>query len=112
MPAVLPAARSRTEEFDDLVCAAVDLLESRYQRTIDGVEFAVEDVPPSTPAPWETGAVPLGRYFPANLGMPHRIVLYRRPLLARAEDPHSQLELVLHVLTEQLAHVTGWRPEA
>ncbi len=111
MPGALPGARSRTERFDDLVATAIAVLESRCGEIIDGVEFGVEDVPPSTPAPWERGAVPLGRYFPADLGMPHRIVVYRRPVITRAPTPAEQFALISHVLTEQVAHLTGLNPE-
>lgn len=111
MPGALPGARSRTERFDDLVATAIAVLESRCGEIIDGVEFGVEDVPPSTPAPWERGAVPLGRYFPADLGMPHRIVVYRRPIIIRAPTPAEQFSLISHVLTEQVAHLTGLNPE-
>ncbi|HLS01760.1 MAG TPA: metallopeptidase family protein, partial [Beutenbergiaceae bacterium] len=72
MPGALPAAKSRTERFDHQVSQSVSLLEDIYGKTIAGVEFGVEDVPPSSPAWWESGAVPLGRYFPADAGLPHR----------------------------------------
>ncbi len=111
MPGALPGARSRTEKFDDRVADVITLLESRCGELIDGVEFGVEDVPPSLPAPWEHGAVPLGRYFPADLGMPHRIVIYRRPVIMRAPARDEQLDLITHVLKEQIAHLTGLRPD-
>lgn len=111
MPATLPAYRTRAERFDDLVLDAVELLERRWSRQLDGTEFAVEDVPPSDPAPWEHGGVPLGRYFPADAGLPARIVLYRRPVEARATDPHDLAELVRDVVVEQVAHMLGRSPE-
>lgn len=111
MPGALPAARSRTQRFDDQVATVVADLEARCGALIDGVEFGVEDVPPSTPAPWEHGAVPLGRYFPADLGMAHRIVVYRWPVIVRSRTMAERVELIAHVLTEQIAHLTGMRPE-
>lgn len=111
MPGALPAARSRTERFDDLVALVIQIMEERCGPLINGVEFGVEDVPPSHPAPWERGSVPLGRYFPADLGMPHRIVIYRRPVILRAATFDDQYELITQVLTEQIAHLTGRRPE-
>src|SRR5699024_5007820 len=111
MPGALPGARSRTERFDDLVAAAVAVLESRCGQDIDGVEFAEEDVRPSSVAPWERGAVQLGRYFPADLGMPHRIVTYRRPVISRAPARAEQFLLITHVLTEHVAHLTGLNPD-
>lgn len=111
MPGAMPAVRSRTERFDDMVAEVIELLEARCGDLINGVEFGVEDVPPSQPAPWELGAVPLGRYFPADLGMPHRIVIYRQPVIMRAPSHGERLELITHVLSEQIAHLTGRRPD-
>ncbi|MGN8247456.1 metallopeptidase family protein [Cellulomonas soli] len=111
LPSTLPAYRTRAERFDDLVLDAVEALERRWSRQLDGTEFAVEDVPPSDPAPWEHGGVPLGRYFPADAGLPARIVLYRRPVESRAGDPADLAELVRDVVVEQVAHMLGRSPE-
>lgn len=91
----------------------VERLERRLGQDLDGVEFAVEDVPPSAPAPWEQGAVPLGRYFPADgaAGLRHRIVVYRRPLAGRADGPDDLGALVRDVLVEQIAHMLNKAPE-
>src|SRR5690349_15109984 len=45
VPDGVPLARSRAEQFDDLVLDAVEDLERRWERELAGVEFAVEDVP-------------------------------------------------------------------
>ena len=45
VPAGVPLARSRAEQFDDLVLDAVEDIERRWERELAGVEFAVEDVP-------------------------------------------------------------------
>ena len=111
IPPGLPAARTRSQRFDETVSYAVIYLEQRLGQQMAGVEFAVEDVPPSNPAPWEHLSVPLGRYFPADLGMPHRIVVYRRPIEARADTDEDRFDLVVSILTEHLAHMLGRRPE-
>ena len=111
LPTTAPAFRTRAERFDDLVLDAVEQLERRWSRQMEGTEFAVEDVPPSGPAPWERGGVPLGRYFPADAGLPARIVLYRRPLEARATDALDLADLVHDVVVEQVAHLLGRAPE-
>ncbi|MCR6491723.1 metallopeptidase family protein [Cellulomonas sp. P24] len=111
VPSTVPAYRSRAERFDDLVLAAVERLERRWAAELDGTEFAVEDVPPSGPAPWETGGVPLGRYFAADAGLPNRVVIYRRPVETRALDPHDLGDLVRDVVVEQVAHLLGRPPE-
>ncbi|WP_244851190.1 metallopeptidase family protein [Cellulomonas fimi] len=111
MPSTMPAYRTRAERFDDLVLDAVERLERRWRRQLDGTEFAVEDVPPSDPAPWESGGVPLGRYFPADAGLPARIVVYRRPVESRAADPGDLADLVRDVVVEQVAHMLDRDPE-
>ncbi len=111
LPASLPAFRTRAERFDDLVLAAVERLEKRWSRQLDGAEFAVEDVPPSQPAPWEHGGVPLGRYFPADAGLPPRIVVYRRPVETRALDAEELEDLVRDVVVEQVAHLLARSPD-
>ncbi|GMA30634.1 metallopeptidase family protein [Litorihabitans aurantiacus] len=112
LPPGMPASRSRAEKFDDAVLDLVEALEKRWQRELRGVEYAVEDVPPSDPSPWERG-VPLGRYFAADpaAGLAHRVVLYRRALEERAEDDEQLRDLVREVLVEQVARLLGKRPD-
>lgn len=107
----MPAWRSRAERFDDLVLDAVEQLERRWSRELDEVEFAVEDVPPSDPSPWEHGEVPLGRFFPADGALPARIVVYRRPVETRAADSQEIGELAQSVVVEQVAHLLDMAPE-
>jgi len=111
LPPSLPAFRTRAERFDDLVLEAVARLEKRWSRQLDGTEFAVEDVPPSNPAPWEQGGVPLGRYFPADTGLTARIVIYRRPVETRALDAADLEDLVRDVVVEQVAHLLARSPD-
>jgi predicted Zn-dependent protease with MMP-like domain len=111
LPANVPAWRSRAARFDDLVLDAVELLEQRWSGELEGVEFAVEDVPPSDPAPWEHGEVPLGRFFPAQGELPPRVVVYRRPVETRATEPREVAALTHDVVVEQVAHLLGLTPE-
>ena len=78
---------------------------------LEGVEFAVEDVPPSDPAPWEHGEVPLGRFFPAQGALAPRVVVYRRPVETRAPDGREVAALVHEVVVEQVAHLLDLPPE-
>jgi len=111
LPRDVPAWRSRAERFDDLVLDTVELLEQRWGKELDGVEFAVEDVPPSDPAPWEHKEVPFGRFFPADGKLPPRVVVYRRPVETRAADSRDAAALVRDVVIEQVAHLLGLSPE-
>jgi predicted Zn-dependent protease with MMP-like domain len=107
----MPAHRTRAEVFDDLVLDAVEVLQRRWSAQLSRTEFAVEDVPPSDPAPWESGGVPLGRCFPAESGQPARVVVYRRPVEARAADLEDLAELVRDVVVEQVAALLARSPE-
>ncbi|NLG22997.1 MAG: metallopeptidase family protein, partial [Actinomycetales bacterium] len=75
----VPVMTSRSARFDDVVLDAVQLIEQRLGRELTGLEVAVEDVPPTDPAPWESG-IALGRLFPAEGALPARVVVYRRPV--------------------------------
>ncbi|KGM13087.1 hypothetical protein N869_16345 [Cellulomonas bogoriensis 69B4 = DSM 16987] len=111
LPPSLPGHRTRAARFDELVLEAVGRLERRWGPQIVGTEFAVEDVPPSEPAPWETGGVPLGRCFPGDVGQPARVVVYRRPVETRAVDEADLTDLVRDVVVEQVAHLLGRSPD-
>lgn len=105
----LPLMASRSERFDELVLDAVENLETILGHEL-GLELAVEEVPPSDPAPWEHG-VPLGRLFPAERSLPARLVLYRQPIVHRAPEPGDLAALVAEVVTEQVARMLGRDPE-
>lgn len=112
LPPHLPGARTRAERFDELVLGTVERLERSWAKQLAGTEFAVEDVPPSDPAPWEhRRGVPMGRYFPADGPLAHRIVVYRRPIEERAVDREELAEIVRTVVVEQVAHMLGRGPE-
>lgn len=121
-PVRVPVFRTRSERFDDLVRAAIDDLERRWVAELEGVEFAVEDVPPPGTGFDEGvvadetagGPVPLGRLFPGDpmrTGAPPRVVVYRRPLEARAADKDDLGELVHEVVVDQVAQLLGLDPD-
>lgn len=101
---------SRSDTFDELVLSGVERLEQALHRELTDIEVAVEDVPPSDPAPWEE-RVPLGRAFPAQRGHAARVVLYRRPIESRAASEADLADLIDEVLSEQIAAITGIRPD-
>ncbi|WP_062131970.1 metallopeptidase family protein [Demequina aestuarii] len=109
LPYDAPGYRTRADVFDDWVRDGAERLESRWGSRWGRIDFAAEDVPPSDPTPWEHG-VPLGRVFPADLGQPTRVVLYRRPMELRA-DSDDLASLVRDVLAEQVGAVLGRAPE-
>ncbi len=126
VPPTVPLAKSRAEQFDELVLDAVEHLEDRWESALAQVEFAVEDVPYVTHTSpdevvygtdvVEDGNVPLARLIPAGrdrtgAAVPPRIVLYRRPLEARALDRLDLADLVHDVVVEQVANLLGLDPD-
>lgn len=111
IPAHLPASRSRAQRFDLLMLETIHHLERGWSKQLAGTEFAVEDVPPSDPSPWEDRGVPMGRYFPADSGLAARIVVYRRPLENRASDVDDLAELIRSIVVEQVASMLGRSPD-
>jgi predicted Zn-dependent protease with MMP-like domain len=115
-PAGSPLYRSRAERFDELVLQAVAQLEPRWESELAGVEFAVEEVPAAERLAEDLlhdddDPVPLARLDPARAAGPARIVLYRRPLLARADGEDELGELVLDVVIEEFARLLGLDPQ-
>ena len=117
-PQDVPLYRSRAQRFDDLVLEAVGQLEPRWEAELSGVEFAVEEIPAADLPDDEPDPVPLARLDPGSApgdarhpARPARIVLYRRPLMARAEDEDELSELVFDVVVEEFAEILGVEPE-
>ena len=92
--------------------ACVDQGLLRPAVTVLGVayEFAVEEVPPQDPAPWEEQTPPLGRLLRGTPDRDPRVVVYRRPIEARAHDDADLAEIVREVVTEQVAALLGVPP--
>jgi predicted Zn-dependent protease with MMP-like domain len=115
VPPGVPLYRSRAQQFDDLVLEAVARLEPRWEAELSGVEFAVQEVPDADDI-GEDG-VPLARIVRGSAddagqpGTGQRIVLFRRPLMARAEDEDELSDLVFDVVVEELAEILGVDPE-
>jgi predicted Zn-dependent protease with MMP-like domain len=117
VPPGVPLYRSRAQQFDDLVLEAVARLEPRWETELSDVEFAVQEVPDADTI--DDDGVPLARIVrgspdtsdPAHLAAGPRIVLFRRPLMARAEDEDELSELVFDVVVEEFAEILGVEPE-
>jgi len=139
-PPDVPLYRTRAERFDDLVLQAVARLEPQWEAHLSGVEFAVEEIPPlDEAAAGGRGPVPLSSLEPGSprsrapglgddwpagpaapgAGLPEgdagqdppRIVVYRRPLMARADDEDELGELVFDVVVEEFARMLGLDPK-
>ncbi len=108
-PAV-PAMLTRAERFDDLVLDAADRVRPVLGQRYAATEFAVEEVPPSDPAPWEEQEPALGRLIAAHGRSPYRVVVHRRPIEARAHDERDLADLIHGVIVEQVAALLGVPP--
>ncbi|WP_433474450.1 metallopeptidase family protein [Spirillospora sp. CA-142024] len=114
-PPQAPVSRTRAERFGDLVDDEVRRLGARWGRELARVEFAVEEVPGIEP--WFDGPVPLGQTVagPAGSGdggRPVRIVVFRRPVEARADDEAELARLIRDLLVEEVADLLGLSPES
>lgn len=102
----VPAMVTRAERFDDLVLETAGRYRGILGRRWGDLELAVQDVPPGDPAPWEDGPT-LARIFPAEGGLPHRIVVYRRPVEAIADHDGDLEGVVGLVIAQQVAELLG-----
>ncbi len=107
----LPRYRTRSGMFDDMAAAQIRRLHDAWPELVDPVQFAVEDVPPSTPAPWEDEPDLMSRCFAAGRGTPARIVLYRLPLQTHNPDREDLQWAIRDELVSRLAELAGRRPE-
>jgi predicted Zn-dependent protease with MMP-like domain len=110
----VPRQRTRSEQFDELVLDAVEELEGHWAGEIADLEFAVEDVPSVPAAEFDPEVVvdrgvPLGRLL--RTGVPGAaeptIVVYRRPVEARATTGDDRADLVFMVVAELVAEYLG-----
>ncbi|TDB97789.1 metallopeptidase family protein [Actinomadura sp. 7K534] len=117
-PPQAPVSRTRAERFDDLVDDEVRRLHLRWGRELARVAFTVEDVP--AVEPWFDGPVPLGQTVvqptppgePAAAERPVRIVVFRRPVEARATGEAEMSLLIRDLLVEEVADLLGLSPES
>ena len=113
-PVEVPLHRTRGEQFDDLVLDAVEELEDHWAAELAALEFAVEDVPPPGRADFDSDVVidrgvPLGRLFREGLPDIEQpvVVVYRRPIEARATDLEDRADLVFMVVVDLAAEYLG-----
>jgi predicted Zn-dependent protease with MMP-like domain len=115
----VPLYRTRSQQFDDMVLDAVARLESRWEAELAGVEFAVQEVPEADELVDDSMSLPLARSVPARPdsgdpaipATPARIVVYRRPLMARTENDGELNDLVFDVVVEEFASFLGLDPD-
>jgi Zincin-like metallopeptidase len=95
-------------------------LSSRWEAELAGVEFAVQEVPEADELVDDSVPLPLARTVPgtpssvdpARPATPARIVVYRRPLMARSDTDGELSELVFDVVVEEFAGFLGVDPDS
>lgn len=100
----VPGWRSRSDGFADLVHDEVRAVHRRWAEQLGELEVRVEDVPPDGGGTAESG-IALVRAEPGLL------VVYRRPLELRADDPDDLADLVHEVVVEAVAELLGLDPD-
>ena len=98
----LPRYRTRGGMFDDMVAAQIRRLNDAWPELIRPLQFAVEDVPPSDPAP---------QCFAASHGIPARVVLYRMPIQSRSRTKLDMQLIIRDELVGRIGELYGRRPE-
>src|SRR6266536_2982700 len=113
LPEVQPPGTGETT-FMRLVEAAVASIPPEFRRRLDNVEFVVEEIPRGDEVPGE--GIPLGLYQGVPLTergsgyygtLPDRIVIFRRPIEARARSDAALASLVREVVLHEVAHYFG-----
>ncbi|GAB3273987.1 hypothetical protein GCM10027449_11790 [Sinomonas notoginsengisoli] len=113
LPSVLPASRTRAERFEDWVFDAADRLQDLNGSKLDGVEYAVEEIPPGLEQMLrEGGRPPQGQYTPGAPGRAPRITVYRRVVETGAASPAELQDLVHDIVVEYTALMLGVAPES
>ncbi|MDO4913642.1 MAG: metallopeptidase family protein [Bifidobacteriaceae bacterium] len=91
----LPRYRTKNGLFDDIIASQVRQLSHRFPKYVTNIQFAVEDVPPSSPMPWESNTITFSQSFNKSHGIPARIVLYRLPIQNHSET-RIELQYLIH----------------
>lgn len=110
---MLPASRTRAERFEDWVFDAADRLQDLNGSKLDGVEYAVEEIPPGLEQMLrEGGRPPQGQYTPPGPGRAPRITIYRRVVETAAGSPAELQDVVHDIVVEYTALMLGVAPES
>lgn len=107
----LPRYRTSAGSFDDIVASQIRRLNQAWPQLTHAVQFAVEDVPPSGPVPWQEHTNVTSHGFAASRGTPARIVLYRMPMQMHHRKRDELQWAVRDALVSRLAELYGRRPE-
>jgi predicted Zn-dependent protease with MMP-like domain len=108
----LPGYRTRSERFDELVLDSAQRLQDIWGKTLDGVRFAVDEIPPGLEQlVADSATAPMGSYEPATAEEGPVITLYRRVIEQACGSRDELQDLVHDVVVEHTAEMLGVAPE-
>jgi predicted Zn-dependent protease with MMP-like domain len=111
-----------SEEFDEYVCRAIELLDPAFRQYLDEVPVIVEDFPDQKVCRQmglknkETllglfHGVPLDKRSVGAVGGPNQIVLYRQNILKFCRSKRHVAEQIRKTLIHELGHYLGFSEE-
>lgn len=111
IPPGLPLWNTRGEQFTDALSNLHFALWKAFPE-VASIEFAVEESPPSSPAPWENHDVSLARVFPRDRtrGLRDRIVFYRQPIMRRCRRADC-VHLLRLLVADRVSRVLAISPD-
>ncbi|MCC5947671.1 MAG: metallopeptidase family protein [Nitriliruptoraceae bacterium] len=98
--------RPGARRFGQLVELAAAGSPAPIREALGSIRVEVRDLPPDDEAP-----TPLASTSTDVAGQEAAIVLFRRPLEARAVDRQDLVELIREVLIEEVSALGGWDPD-
>ena len=109
----LPGYRTRSDRFDDFVLDSAERLHDIWGKPLDGVRFAVDEIPPGSSSLWRTARPPpWASYSPATAEEGPVITLYRRVVEQACGTREELQDLVHDVVVEYTAEMLGVPPES
>ncbi|WP_207346108.1 metallopeptidase family protein [Arthrobacter sp. E3] len=118
LPASLPASRTRSEKFEDLVVDSAERLRHLWPDALAQAEYLVEEVPGQLESLIASGSpAPLGKFTPAiratsdSPAQPPVIAIYRHPVEELCDTSGQVRELVHEVMIEQVAGLLNIDPD-
>ncbi|GAB5076896.1 metallopeptidase family protein [Arthrobacter sp. AD-310] len=107
-----PGFRTRSDRFDDMVLDSAQRLHDIWGKTLDGVRFGVDEIPPDLEQLAATSApAPMGAYIPASGNEGPMITVYRRVVEQACPGIEELQDLVHDVVVEHTAEMLGVAPE-
>ncbi len=118
LPASLPASRTRSEKFEDLVVDSAERLRHLWPEALAQAEYLVEEVPGQLESLIAAGTrSPLGK-FSHSVGataespaQPPIIAIYRHPIEDLCDTAAQVRELVHEVMIDQVAGLLNMDPD-